>query len=106
MAAGNITKAGGIIPSKPLRAREQATDALASLLLATHGGKKTAATRIARPGEGLTLVAVAISAGVVTDSAMAAAVAPVHMPAENRPAADLDGAHDPALCPAHGVTVR
>jgi hypothetical protein len=57
------------------------------------------------PGQGLTLVAVAIGAGVVTDPAMAAAVALVHMPAENRRAAKLDGTHDPPLCGAHGVAM-
>jgi hypothetical protein len=58
-----------------------------------------------RPSQGLTLVAVAIGAGVVTDPAMPAAVALVHVPAENRRAADLDGAHDPPLRRAHGVAM-
>lgn len=36
---------------------------------------------------------------------MTAAGALVHMPAENRRAADLDGAHDPPLCQTHGVAM-
>ena len=57
------------------------------------------------PSQALRLVAVAIGAGVVTDPAMPAAVALVHVPAENRRAADFDGAHDPPLCGAHGVAM-
>ena len=47
LAAGNTPKAPGIAQSKPPRAREPATDTLASLLPAAHSRKKTAATRIA-----------------------------------------------------------
>ena len=58
------------------------------------------------PRQGLTLIAMAIGAGVVTDPPVAAAVALVHMTAENRRAADLDGAHDLPLCRAHGVAMN
>jgi len=57
------------------------------------------------PGQGLTLVTVAIGAGIVTDPLVAAAVALVHVPAKNGRAADLDGAHDPPLCGAHGMAM-